>query len=79
MNILKKILIIIPNVISGLLGIVQAFIKFGKEVCTLAIDILSPVIPSAKFKIIVEKIRNIFNTIDEWVEKIKQILLKVNG
>ena len=78
MSILKKIFSIIPNGISGLLGILQAFIKFGKEVCTLAIDILSPIIPNAQFKIVVEKIRGIFNTVDRWIEAVKQLLLNIN-
>jgi hypothetical protein len=79
MGILMKVLSFIPNGLSGLLGIVQAFVKFGKEVCTLAIDILSPVIPSEKFKAIIEKVRGFFNAIDSWIEKFKQILLRVNG
>ena len=68
-----KVLSIVPNTLLGILGVVQAVIKFVKEVCTLAIDILSPVIPNVN--LVVEWIREKINVIDSWVEKIKEFLL----
>ena len=68
-----KVLSIVPNTLLGILGVIQAIIKFVKEVCTLAIDILSPVIPNVN--LVVEWIREKINVIDSWVEKIKEFLL----
>ena len=76
---LRKLLKYIPTNIVAILGIVQVAIKFGKEVCTLFIDILAPIIPGTKDDEIVTKVRDIFNTVDEWVEKIKGWLLNIGG
>lgn len=54
-------------------------VKFVKEVLTLVIDVLFPIIPSASFKAIVKKVRDIVNVIDGWLEKIQGFLLKVTG
>jgi len=72
-----KLLSWLPINIAGILGIIQAIIKFIKEVLTLVVNLLLPVIPSHKFDDIVMKVRNIMNKIDEGVEKIKNFLLKV--
>jgi len=77
--IVKKVLVTLPKVGSGILGVVQAIVKFAKEVLTLIVDILYPVIPSAKFKLIVDKIRAIVNVIDGWLQKLKLLLLKIGG
>ena len=74
---LNKLLSYLPKNIGAIIGIVQALIKLGKEICTLLLDILYPVIPNASFKGIVEKVRGIFNTVDEWLEKIKVFLLRI--
>ena len=66
-----KVVSIVPNVIKGVLGVLQAVIKFVKEVCTLAIDILSPVIPNVD--LVVTIIRAKINIIDGWLEKIKEL------
>lgn len=76
---IKKILKWIPTNLGAILGIVQAVIKFGKEVCTLFIDILAPVIPGTKDDEIVAKVRDFFNLIDEWVETVKGWLLNIGG
>ena len=67
----------IPKNLTAMLGIVQVVIKFGKEVCTLVIDILGPIIPGDEA--LVRKIRDIFNALDGWVEKIKSFLLGIGG
>lgn len=62
--------------IAGVLGIVQAVIKALKEILTVIVNIVFPIIPSAKFKAIVMAIRGIVNKLDEIVEKIKGFFLK---
>ena len=76
---LKKLIQWIPTNLTAILGIAQAIIKFVKEVCTLIVDILGPIIPGESVEDIVKKIRAIFNTIDLWVEKIKSWLLEIGG
>lgn len=66
----------IPTNITAILGIVQTVIKFIKEVCTLLIDLICPIIPGDADKVMVEKVRGLCNTVDGWIEKIKQWLLK---
>jgi len=62
--------------IAGVLGVVQAVIKALKEILTVIVNILFPVIPSAKFKAIITAVRGIVNKLDEIVEKIKGFFLK---
>ncbi len=73
----KKVLSVLPNSILGILGVAQAVVKFIKEVCTLAIDLLSPVIP--KVDTIVALIRSKINVVDYWLEQIKNFILKFKG
>ena len=61
--------------LAGNLGIIQAVIKFVKEVITLIIDILFPIMPIAVFQNVVLTVRNFINTIDEWIEKLKQYII----
>lgn len=67
----------IPSNIAGLLGILQAVVKFGKEVSTLFIDLICPLIPGDSDKALVEKVRAVFNAIDAFIEKAKEWLLKI--
>jgi hypothetical protein len=60
---------------AGNIGIVQAGIKFVKEVLTLIVDILFPIMPIKTFQSVVLSVRGIVNSIDEVVEKIKQYLI----
>lgn len=64
------------NLVS-ILGIVQAVIKFVKEVLTACVNILFPVIPSASFQGVVKAVRGFVEIADGWVEKAKEFLLKV--
>ena len=68
---LKKLFQWIPKNIGAIIGILQAVVKFGKEVCTLFIDIVAPIIPGDGDDKLVASIRGVFNTIDEILEKIK--------
>jgi len=66
-----RILVFIPT----LLGIAEAAIKFLKEVITLVVDILYPIIPNAAFKVIVTKIRSVVESIYTWISENKEKLL----
>ncbi len=68
-----------PMVIVAFLGILQVGIKFVKEVLTLVIDLLLPIIPGDKFDALIKKIRDGCNTVDAWIEKIKDFLLGRSG
>ena len=68
-----------PTVLVSILGFVQVGIKFIKEVLTLVIDILLPIIPGDKFDALIKKVRDFCNTLDGWVEKIKTFLLGLGG
>ena len=61
---------------ATVLGLVQAIIKALKELATGIVNLLSLVIPNSKVPEIVEKVRGVFNTIDEVIEKIKGYLIK---
>lgn len=72
---LAKLLKWLPANLAGIIGVAQAIVKLVKEVLTLIVDILYPVIPSAKFKQVVDTIRNMVNTVDNWLEKLKGFFL----
>lgn len=61
---------------ASALGVVQVVLKFIKEVLTACVNILYPIIPSDKFKAIVEKVRGFVNMVDDLVEKGKKFLVK---
>jgi hypothetical protein len=65
--------------VPSFLGVVEVAIKFIKEVLTLVVDILFPVIPIEKFKIIVTLLRAKVDVVYNWVTKIKEQLLKYIG
>jgi len=75
MGFITKIIQWIMVFIAGNLGIVQAAIKFVKEVLTLIVDILFPIIPIAKFQRFIISVRATMETIDGWVEKLKAWLI----
>lgn len=77
MNIIKKLLLWVPKNLVAVLGILQVGIKLVKEILTLIVDLLYPVIPSEKFEDIVDMIREKVNMVDEWVERIKDFLLNI--
>lgn len=61
---------------GALIGILQGIIKVLKELVTLIVDLISLVMPGHVSQAVVDKIRAIFNTIDEWLEKAKVLLIK---
>ena len=61
----------------SVLGMVQVVIKFVKELLTLVVNVLFPIIPDGKFEQVVLKVRAIVEKVDEWIEKGKAVLLKV--
>ena len=75
MGFVTKIIQWVMVFLAGNLGIIQAVLKFIKELITLIVDILFPIIPIAKFQAIVLAIRNGVNVVDGWVEKIKAWLI----
>lgn len=78
MNILlSKLLRWLPTNIGAILGVIQAIIKFVKEIVTLALDIIAPLIPGDKDDKIILWVRDMCNKVDEVVEKIKVFLLSV--
>ena len=78
-SIWKKLLSYIPKNIASILGIIQSVIKFGKEVCTLLINLICPIIPGDNDDKAVTIVRGFFNSIDAVVEKIKAFLLKTDA
>lgn len=77
--ILAKILKWLPVNLGGVIGVLQAIVKLLKEILTLIVDILFPIIPNAKFKVAIEALRKAINAIDAILEKIKGFFLKVVG
>lgn len=75
MGFVTKIIQWVMVFIAGNLGVVQAAIKFVKELLTLIVDILFPIIPIAKFQKVVLVIRSGVETVDGWVEKLKAWLI----
>jgi len=73
MKIVNWILLVLPSIF----GIVQAVLKFVKEVLTAVVNCLYPIIPSKKFQGVVEAVRGVVNVVDDWIEKIKSAVLGV--
>lgn len=78
-TLIKKLLQWLPKNIGALIGIAQAIIKFVKEVATLALDLIAPLIPGDGDDKVIKFVRDLCNTIDGWLEKIKTFLLSVGN
>ena len=74
-----KLLLWLPKNLASILGIIQAVLKLIKEILTAVVNILYPLIPSAKFQKVVDTVRGIVNKVDEVVQRVKDFLLKVGG
>ena len=70
---IKKLIAYLPKNLGAIIGILQAGVKFAKELATLLADALF--IPQS----VVDKIRAICNAVDGILEKIKAFLLKVGN
>jgi len=66
-----RILVFVPT----LLGIGEAIVKFIKEVITLIVDVLYPIIPNDTFKIIVTKVRAVVESVYTWISENKEKIL----
>ena len=60
---------------ASVIAMVQVVLKFIKEVLTLVVNILFPIIPDGPFEVLVLKVRDVVNKVDEIVEKIKAKLV----
>jgi len=76
-TLIAKLITYIPKNLTAVLGILQAVIKFVKEVATLALDLIAPLIPGDKDDKIIKVVRDICNKVDEIVQKAKDFLLKM--
>jgi len=69
-----KLLNWIPAFVAPLLGILEAALKFLKEVLTLIVTILFPIIPNEGFKKVITTIRGIvdkaYDLLSQWKDKI---------
>jgi hypothetical protein len=74
-----KVLKWIPVNLASILGVVQAFIKFFKEVLTACVNILFPVLPDGVWEQAVLKARAFVEKADGWVQKAKEWLLKIGA
>jgi hypothetical protein len=57
-------------------GVIQGVIKTIKEILTGIVNLLSLVMTQEQAEILVAKIRDILNIVDNVVEKLKDLLLK---
>lgn len=61
---------------ATVLGLLQSIIKALKELATGVVNLLSLIMPNSTAALVVEKVRAVFNYIDEVIEKIKEYLIK---
>ena len=71
----KKLLLWLVSFLPTFLGLIEAIVKFVKEVLTLVVDILFPIIPIAKFKTFVTAMRSFVDKLYDWISKNKEKLL----
>ena len=74
-----KLLTWLPAIIVPLLGIVEAVLKFLKELLTLVVTLLFPIIPSEGFRKIITLIRDWIGKIYDGLSKAKEGILKFLG
>jgi len=74
-----KLLQWLPAILATVLGILEVVIKFLKELLTLVVSVLFPIIPSNKFKAIVTAIRGWVDKIYDFISKYKDMILKAIG
>jgi len=67
-----------PKVWASVLAMAQVIVKFLKELLTLVVNVLFPVIPDGKFEAVVIKVRAWVDKIDNILEKIKVGVLKIS-
>lgn len=62
---------------AAVLGILQSLVKALKEVSTAVIDLISLIMPTSAAVVIIQKVRDFFNMIDAWLEKLKNSSLSI--
>lgn len=76
---MKILLRILPlanlKTITAIIGIIQGILKLVKEVLTALVNSALPFIPNDK----VQKIRDVLNKIDGWLEAAKNGIFKLIG
>jgi len=70
-----KILTWLRALLATCFGLFQAFLKAVKEGLTGIINLVSIIVPFQKSQVAIEKIREIVNIVDEFVEEQKNKLL----
>ena len=66
-----KVILWIGANIASIIGILQSIIKALKEIATAIINLISLILPKSSWVKTVEKVRDLFNTVDGWLEKLK--------
>lgn len=74
-----KLITWLPTIVATIFGLLEAVLKFLKEVLTLAVDILFPIIPNAKFKAFVTWLRGKIDKFYDVISKAKESILKWVG
>lgn len=72
---MKKLLNWVIAFVPTIIGIIEAALKFLKELITLVMDILFPIIPVAKFQAIVTWLRDKVDMIYTGFSKVKDKIL----
>jgi hypothetical protein len=74
-----KLVTWLPTIVATIFGILEAVLKFLKEVLTLIVSILFPIIPNNKFKAFVTKMRALIDKGYDVISKAKESILKWVG
>ena len=75
-NLLRKL---IPKNIAGVIGVIQTAIPIIREVLMLATRICAVLIPGDKDDKMIEKIKAIFDKIENGFEKVKNFLVSTGS
>ena len=76
---LKKLAGWLPKNISSILGIIEAVVKLLKELVTLALTLVAPIIPGDKDEELLNRSREVLNKIYDGLSKVKDFLLKMGN
>lgn len=60
---------------ASLIAIIQCIVKALKEISTAVINLISLILPTSGWIKVVEKVRGWFNTVDDFLETIKNSML----
>ena len=68
MNLLKRL---IPDNLAGVLGVVQAIVKFVRELCILVVRVFGFWIPDEPYEKWINKVAEIAEKVDGGIERLK--------